>query len=120
MPYGFRTVRRTGPGLALLLAASGVLAGCGIAGSGGIADRCAAIAEAAMPAAELDLDKRSAAAAPGSLTKVIAHVEGARTDLPDDSPLSREIAAECEFDGSALTGFHWTKGGPQTSARPPG
>ena len=94
--------------LVLLTAMSGILGACGESLSTGLADRCAALAKAAMPSADLDIPNRTAQA--DSLTKVIARVEGTRTNLPETLP--REVAAECEFNGDTLTAFRWVKGGP--------
>jgi hypothetical protein len=62
----------------------------------------------AYPSAAIDIAK-SEASAPG-LTTIIAKVEGVRTDTPPDSPLPRDLAAECHFDENILTGFRWTAG----------
>ncbi|HEX6441892.1 MAG TPA: hypothetical protein VF007_06870 [Stellaceae bacterium] len=98
----------------VLIIAGGSLAGCGFTAprlSGGLADRCADIMQAAMPFAEIDIDKRTSHS-PG-IDTVIAQVEGTRTDMPEGSPLPRDLAAECEFTSNVLTAFRWTKGGPQ-------
>jgi hypothetical protein len=87
-----------------------MLGACGVSLPTGVADRCAALVEAAMPSADLDIRKRTAQADTDSLTKVIARVEGTRTNLPETLP--REVAAECEFNGNTLTAFRWVKGGP--------
>ena len=96
----------------VLIAAGGLLVGCGIKvpRTGGLADRCADITQAAMPFAEIDIEKRAAEST--SITKVIARVEGTRTDLPEGSP-PHDLATECEFDNNILSAFRWTKGGPQ-------
>ena len=97
----------------VLTAAGGLLICCGlkVPGTGGLADRCADITEAAMPSAEIDIEKRTSEST--GLSKIVARVEGTRTDLPADSPLPHDLAAECEFDSTTLTAFRWTKGGPR-------
>ena len=62
----------------------------------------------AYPSARIEITKSDAAAT--SLTTIIAHVEGARSDVPPDGPSARDLAAECRFDENILTGFHWTAG----------
>ena len=95
------------------IAAGGLLVGCGlnVPRIGGLADRCADITGAAMPSAEIDIEKRTSEST--GLSKIVARVEGTRTDLPADSPLPHDLAAECEFDSTTLTAFRWTKGGPR-------
>jgi hypothetical protein len=85
-----------------------LVAGCGLVPSGGMADRCADIMKAAYPGLDIDITKRTAAAT--SITTIIAHVEGVRSDLPPNGPLPRNLAVECRFDDSILTGFRWTAG----------
>ncbi|HEY1259527.1 MAG TPA: hypothetical protein VGF34_09770 [Stellaceae bacterium] len=84
------------------------LAGCSLAPAGGMADRCADLMQRAYPGADIDVFKREAAAT--SLTTIVAKVEGWRRDLPPNAPLPQDLKAECRFDNSVLTGFHWTKG----------
>jgi hypothetical protein len=86
----------------------GVNVGCGLVPDLGLAERCADIMRRAYPSATIDITKREASAT--SLTTIIASVEGMRTDLPSDSPLARNLAAECRFDENILTGFRWTAG----------
>jgi hypothetical protein len=93
-----------------LIAAGSLLAGCGVKVSQSLADRCADIMQEAMSFAEMDIDKRTSEST--GINKVVARVEGRRTDLPEGSP-PRDMAAECEFDSNILTGFRWTKGGPE-------
>jgi hypothetical protein len=96
-----------------LIVAGGSLSGCAFKAPGlpgGLADRCADIMQAAMPSADIDIDKRTSQS-PG-LNTIIAHVEGRRTDLPEGLP-PHDLAAECEFDSNILTAFRWTKGGPE-------
>jgi hypothetical protein len=97
----------------VLIAAAVLPVGCGIKipHSVSLADRCADIMRAAMPTADIDIEKRMSQAADSD--KVIARVEGSRSDLPDGSSPPRALAAECEFDGGILSAFRWTKGGPQ-------
>lgn len=82
--------------------------GCSLAPAGGMADRCADIVQRAYPGADIDVFKREAAAT--SITTIVAKVEGWRRDLPPDTPLPRDLKAECRFDNSVMTGFQWTKG----------
>lgn len=89
-----------------------LVAACGLARSGGMADRCADIMKAAYPGADIDITKRGAAAT--SITTILAHVEGVRSDVPPHGPLPRNLAVECRFDDSILTGFRWTAGPLQT------
>jgi hypothetical protein len=94
----------------LIIAAGGLLVGCGLKApriGGGLADRCADIMQAAMPFAEIDIEKRASES--NSISKVIARVEGTRTDLPEGSP-PHDLAAECEFDNNILSAFRSTKG----------
>jgi hypothetical protein len=84
------------------------LAACHVIPQGGMAERCAALMREAYPGAEIDITKREAAAA--SLTKILAHVEGNRTNLPSPPPVARHLAVECTFDNDILTGFRWTAG----------
>ncbi len=92
------------------LAASSLclVGGCHLAPTGGMAERCADLMRQADPGADIDITKSDAAAA--SITTIVAHVEGVRTDLPPHGPLPRHLAVECRFNGDILTGFHWTKG----------
>ncbi len=81
-----------------------------------MADRCADIMQRAFPDADIDITKREATAA--SLTTIVAHVEGVRSNLPPHGPLTRNLAVECRFDNSILTGFRWTAGPLQAAQRP--
>ncbi len=94
--------------VALVAGLLSVVAGCGLVPSGGMADRCADIMKAAYPDADIDITKREAAAT--SITTIVARVEGQRSDLPPHGPLPRNLAVECRFDDSILTGFRWTAG----------
>lgn len=86
----------------------GLAGGCGLAPTGGMAERCADVMERADPGAKIDITKREAAAT--ALTTIVAKVEGVRKDLPAGGPLPRDLAVECRFDDGILTGFRWTKG----------
>jgi hypothetical protein len=83
-------------------------AACSISHDVGLAERCADIMRRAHPSTAIDVTKTDASAT--SLTTIIAHVDGVRTDLPADSPLRRDVAVECRFDENILTGFRWTAG----------
>jgi hypothetical protein len=62
----------------------------------------------AFPSANIEIGKSGASAT--GLTTIIAHVEGVRTDMPPEGPLTRDLAVECQFDDNILTGFRWTVG----------
>jgi hypothetical protein len=62
----------------------------------------------AFPNASIEIGKSEASAT--SLTTIVAHVEGTRTDMPADGPLTRDLAVECHFDNNILTEFRWTAG----------
>ncbi len=98
------------PAIFVLIILGSALVGCGVRVSQSLADRCADIAQAAMPFAEIDMEKRTSAST--ALNRIVARVEGTRTDLPEGS-LPRDLAAECEFDSNILSAFRWTKGGPE-------
>jgi hypothetical protein len=95
---------------AFVLGLAGLLAGCGggLPHSVGLTDRCADIMKAAMPFAEIEIGKASAAAE--GIDKITANVEGTRKDVPGGTP--HQLAAQCIFVDSVLTGFSWTQGGP--------
>jgi hypothetical protein len=65
-----------------------------------------------MPSADLDIRGKNSRSP--DIRTIIATVQATRTDAPPDSPVGRELSAECTFTDSVLTGFRWTKGGPQT------
>ena len=105
-------------GRASLAAAAGLVAagaGCSLAPSGGMAERCARIMKEAYPGGDIAITKRGAAAA--SLTTIIAHVEGVRGDLPAGAMMPRHLAVECRFDDSILTEFRWTAGPLQAAGK---
>ena len=83
-------------------------AGCGIQRDIGLAERCADIMRRAYPSAAIEITKSEAS--PTSLTAIIARVEGVRSDIPEGSPLRRDLSVECRFDENVLTGFQWTAG----------
>jgi len=82
--------------------------GCGVTRDVGLSARCADIMESAFPSAEIKIGKSEASAT--GLTTITAHVEGVRTDLPPEGPLTRDLAVECQFDNNIMTGFRWTAG----------
>lgn len=84
------------------------LAACHLTAPSGMADRCADLMKSAYPGADIDITKREAAAT--SLTTIVAHVEGERTNLPAPASVSRHLAVECKFDNNILTGFRWITG----------
>jgi hypothetical protein len=86
----------------------GFLGACHLAPAGGMAERCADLMRQADPGADIDITKSGAAAT--SITTIVAHVEGVRSDVPPHGPLPRRLAVECRFDGDILTGFRWTTG----------
>jgi hypothetical protein len=83
-------------------------AGCGIPHDIGLGERCADLMRRAYPSAQIEITKSAAAAT--SLTTIVAHAEGVRSDIPPDGPAPRDLAVECRFDENILTGFHWTAG----------
>jgi hypothetical protein len=102
------------------MAAAGILAGCDWSRQMGgriapdtisLADRCAQIMQKAMPFAEIDIGDRTSANV--DLRTITATVAGTRTDMAGNTQVARDLAAECTFMDSVLTGFRWTKGGPQ-------
>ena len=106
----YRGMRRFRQGSAafILAVVSTLAAGCGIPHDIGLAERCADLMQSAYPSAQIEITKSDAAAT--SLTTIIAHVEGSRSDVPPDGPSARDLAVECRFDENVLTGFHWTAG----------
>lgn len=86
-----------------------IAAGCStIPRDVGLGERCADFLRLAYPSAPIDITKTDASAT--SLTTIIAHAEGVRTDMSTDGPLARNLAVECRFDENILTGFHWMAG----------
>jgi hypothetical protein len=84
------------------------LAGCHLVPAGGMADRCAQLMRLAYPGADIDIKQRQAAAT--SLTRIVAHVAGERTNLPPGAAVAHHLALECTFDNNILTGLRWTAG----------
>jgi hypothetical protein len=84
------------------------VAGCHLVPQGGMAERCAQLMRFAYPGADIDIKKREAAAT--SLTTIVAHVDGERTNLPPHALVARHLAVECKFDNNILIGFRWTAG----------
>ena len=82
--------------------------GCGITRDVGLAGRCADIMLRAFPSANIEIGKSDASAT--GLTTIIARVQGVRTDIPPEGPLTRDLAVEGQFDNNVLTGFRWTAG----------
>ena len=82
--------------------------GCGITRDAGLAERCADVMQRAFPNATIDIGKSEASAT--GLTTIVAHVEGVRSDMPPEGPVTRDLAVECQFDNNVLTGFRWTTG----------
>jgi hypothetical protein len=74
----------------------------------GLAGRCADIMQRAFPSATIEIGKSGASAT--GLTSIVARVEGVRSDIPPEGPLTRDLAVECQFDNNILTGFRWTAG----------
>jgi len=107
-----------------VLVAAGLLAGCSqqkltqLGGrvapdTLGLGDRCAEIMQKAMPFAEIEIGDRTSTSS--DIRTIVAKAAGTRTDLPQGSPADRDLAVECTFTDSVLTGFRWTKGGPPPS-----
>jgi hypothetical protein len=108
---------------AVCLFAAGLLGGCSQQATQfggrvapdtlGLGDRCAEFMQKAMPFAEIDIGDRSSSSP--DIRTIIAKAAGTRTDLPQGSPVDRDLAVECTFTDGVLTGFRWTKGGPRPS-----
>jgi hypothetical protein len=95
------------------------LAGCNLVervgshvnpGSMSLAERCAAMMQAAVPYADIDIGK--ATSQNKGISTIVAHVEGTRTDHPNTEGISRNLAADCEFNDTVLSSFHLTGFGP--------
>jgi hypothetical protein len=82
--------------------------GCGATRDVGLAGRCADIMQRAFPSATIEISKSEASAT--SLTTIVARIEGIRSDMPPEGPLTRDLAVECQFDNNILTDFRWTAG----------
>ena len=98
---------------ALIALALAALAGCGVRiREESLTDRCADVMRQAFPGGGVKITKEEAlpAAPTASIARFTAAVEGVRERLPEGSPLRRDVAVECNFDDSILTGFRWTKG----------
>jgi hypothetical protein len=108
----------------ICMAAAGLLlAGCGIRQAArdltgtlapdavSLADRCADAMRRAIPSANIRVDNETSQNA--GIDTMTAHVEGTRTEYPEDKEIVREVAVECRFDGQMLVDFHWTKGAPK-------
>jgi hypothetical protein len=99
---------RFGPAAPALCLFCSLGIGCGITRDFGLAGRCADIMQRAFPSATIEIGKSEASAT--GLTTIVARVEGARSDIPPEGPLTRDLAVECQFDNNILTGFRWTAG----------
>jgi hypothetical protein len=73
-----------------------------------LADRCAAVMQAAIPYADIDIGDRTSQNK--GVNTILAHVEGRRTDHPKDEGMARDLAADCEFNDIVLVSFHLTGG----------
>ena len=69
-----------------------VVTGCSVSRDVGLAGRCADIMRRAFPSAAIEIGKSEASAT--SLTTIIARVEGVRSDMPPEGPLTRDLAVE--------------------------
>jgi hypothetical protein len=107
------------PAVILILIAA-ALTGCGLServgshinpSSMSLAERCAAMMQAAMPYADIDIGK--ATSRNKGVDTILAHVEGTRTDHPDAEGISRNLIADCEFSDTVLASFHLTGFGPE-------
>jgi hypothetical protein len=108
------------PALTPILIAGLLLAGCSLServgshinpSSMSLAERCAAMMQAAMPYADIDIGK--ATSQNKGVSTILAHVEGTRTDHPDAEGISRNLIADCEFSDTVLASFHLTGFGPE-------
>ena len=97
-----------GAGLITYAVLGSVLAACGIPHDSGLAGSCADIMQRAFPSATIKIGKSEASAT--GLTTIVARVEGVRSDIPPEGPLTRDLAVECQFDNNILTVFRWTAG----------
>jgi hypothetical protein len=111
-------------GAIIVLVAAGLVGGCSqqqLTQFGGrvvpstlsLGDRCAQFMQRAMWFAEIDIGDRNSTSP--DIRTIIATAQGTRTDLPEGSPGTRDLAVECTFTDNVLTAFRWTKGGPQPS-----
>jgi len=109
---------------AIIVLVAGLLGGCSqqqLTQLGGrvvpstlsLGDRCAQFMQRAMWFAAIDIGDRSSSSP--DIRTIIATAQGTRTDLPEGSPGTRDLAVECTFTDNVLTAFRWTKGGPQSS-----
>jgi len=101
----------------MILAAASLLGGCGWSkgvapDTVSLADRCAEIMQRAMPFAEIETGGETSQDV--DIRTIVAHVQGARTDMPANTTIERGLAVECTFVDNVLTAFRWTKGGPRT------
>ena len=105
--------------IAVIVAAGGVLAACDWAHDVGgrinpdslsLADRCAEIVKMAAPSEQIDIDSRNSEG--DGIDMIVARVGGTRVNLPKGDTEDPQVAAECQFDDTILSGFRWTKGGP--------
>ncbi|HXP04459.1 MAG TPA: hypothetical protein VN808_10080 [Stellaceae bacterium] len=103
-----------------VLVAGLLLAGCDWAGrvsghvnpgSMSLAERCAAMMQAAIPYADIDIGKSTSQNR--GVSTILAHVEGTRTDHPNTEGIARNLTADCEFNDTALVSFHLTGIGPE-------
>lgn len=99
---------RSAAALALTL----LTGGCGVRlVDEGLLDRCADLMRLAFPGGNIKVTKQETLAPPtASVASFAAAVAGERRNLPEGSPLLREVAVQCTFDDRILTGFRWTKG----------
>jgi hypothetical protein len=70
----------------------------------GLGDRCAAVMQAAIPYADIEIGNRTSQNK--GVSTILAHVEGTRTDHPNQEGLARNLAADCEFYNTVLISFH--------------
>jgi|SRR5579872_5209437 len=108
------------PAMLLLLATAATFAGCDWAESVGgrinlestsLTNRCYVVMQAAIPYATLDFGKRTSENK--GISVITAHVEARRIDHPNQEGISRDLAADCEFDDNVMVNFHLTGFGPQ-------
>lgn len=79
--------------------------------STGLGGRCAAVMQAAIPYADIDIGKSTSENK--GVSTMLAHVEGTRTDHPNTEGVARNLAADCEFNDNVLVSFHLTGLGPE-------
>ena len=81
-------------------------------GDDSLADRCADFMQQAFPGSDIKITAKQAFADTNAatMTAIVARVQGVRNDVPAGLPVAHDLAVECRFENSILTGFQWTAG----------